>query len=523
MEVLGPFALFRDGLKRGNRVLLRGLLPEDCRRFYEATKARSESGESFAEATGSITRLLPGRVSRVRDQKLVSADLSQQNEPELLVVLYGHPHNGNSWSGLGNFVSIYHRFKRVLGDRIEFVFFGAVHEPTEQTQFATAMNMPWLIANPELGRRARMLSDLARFKETQLMVISRDGAPIISGNAEDLASSLKFIDQLGDLVGLMNPENPRAWKDRQHYHGAVRELKYAQSDTGPEMIGNPLRPITLREYGVGHVSASLTIDAAGKVAKVELLPRSDIPENLVGPLSTAIQRSAVFLPAMQGGRATPGIYEYDLVVPAVDVVAEADAAWLSGDPVQEVILNDWLGLRPIQVPESDFSDVAYTSVDGVMVMQSFEVSDTDVTKGEQMSAFTTNWFDAEGAGSLNPKEGDKVRVSGEVLEWERLSGELGFIDFQKGIGELEYTIGYGWIEFEVPQEMSAWLGIGSDDGLKVWHNGELVHDKWVRRTSRIDDDIVPLKLTPGRNTLLVKIQNAWGDWSFVSRLRIKTK
>ncbi len=158
-----------------------------------------------------------------------------------------------------------------------------------------------------------------------------------------------------------------------------------------------------------------------------------------------------------------------------------------------------------------------------MVMQAFEVSDTDVAKGEQISAFTTNWFNAEGAASVNPMVGQQVRVDGELLEWEAVTGELGLIDFQKGLGELEYTIGYGWIEFEVPMPKQAWLGIGSDDGIKIWHNGELVHDKWIRRNSLIDDDVVPLKLTAGRNTLMVKVQNAWGDWSFISRLRIRAK
>ena len=331
---------------------------------------------------------------------------------------------------------------------------------------------------------------------------------MLNGHAEDLASTLQFIDQLGGLVGLMNPANPRAWKDRQHYYGAVRSLQYAQRDTEPEMIGNPLRPVTLRDYGVGHISAELVIDAAGNVAAVELLPQSDVPADLINPLSTAIQRSAVFLPAMQNGQAAAGVYQYELTVPDEDTVVEADAAWLSGDTIHEVILNNWLVLRPIHVPESNFSDVSFTNEDGVMVMQVFEVSDTDVTKGEQMSAFTTNWFDAEGAGSLEPEAGQPVRVSGGILEWEALSGELGLIDLQEGLGELEYTIGYAWIDFEVPQEMPAWLGIGSDDGIKLWHNGELVHDKRVHRRSRIDDDIVPLKLAAGHNTLLVKIQNA---------------
>lgn len=523
VEVLGPFALFRDGAKRGNRVLLRGLSEEVCRRFYEETADRSELGPTFAQATGSLTRLFDGRVSRVRNEKLVPADLSGQAEPELLVVLYGHPHHGNSWSALRNFESVYHRLRRVLGERVEFIYFGAVNDSQAQMQFATKMHMPWLIADAELGRRARYLADLARSRETQLMVISRHGAPIINGHAEDLESTLKFIDELGGLAGLINPANPKSWKDRQHYFGAIRSLQYAQKSTGPEMLGNPLNPVTLREYGVGRIAADLTIDESGGIEHVALLPESMVPENLKAPLSTAIKRSGVFLPAYRHGKAEKDVYRYELEIPPEDVVAEADAAWLSGETMHEVILNEWFLLRPIEVPESNFSNISHTDEDGVMVMQAFEVSDTDVTKGEQMSAFTTNWFDEAGAASVNPMVEKQVRVDGTLLEWEAVTGELGLIDFQRGIGELEYTIGYGWIEFEVPTPKQAWLGIGSDDGIKIWHNGELVHDKWIRRNSLIDDDIVPLKLTAGRNTLMVKIQNAWGDWSFISRLRIRAK
>ena len=63
--------------------------------------------------------------------------------------------------------------------------------------------------------------------------------------------------------------------------------------------------------------------------------------------------------------------------------------------------------------------------------------------------------------------------------------------------------------------------MGSDDGIKIWLNGELVNDKWIRRISRIDDDIVPLRLKKGKNQLLIKIQNATGDWSFIYRLRTR--
>jgi hypothetical protein len=63
--------------------------------------------------------------------------------------------------------------------------------------------------------------------------------------------------------------------------------------------------------------------------------------------------------------------------------------------------------------------------------------------------------------------------------------------------------------------------LGSDDGVKIWLNGELVHDKWVRRPSRIDDDVVPLRLRQGANQILIKIQNATIHWSYIYRLRLR--
>lgn len=52
--------------------------------------------------------------------------------------------------------------------------------------------------------------------------------------------------------------------------------------------------------------------------------------------------------------------------------------------------------------------------------------------------------------------------------------------------------------------------IGSDDGLTVWRDGERVYDKWTARTSRLDDDVVPLRLRAGKDPFLIGIQNVKG-------------
>jgi CubicO group peptidase (beta-lactamase class C family) len=61
------------------------------------------------------------------------------------------------------------------------------------------------------------------------------------------------------------------------------------------------------------------------------------------------------------------------------------------------------------------------------------------------------------------------------------------------------------------------LGLGSNDAVKVWLNGTLVHEHWVMRPVRKDDDLVQLDLQPGRNTLLLKVLNGSGGWGFMCR------
>ena len=62
------------------------------------------------------------------------------------------------------------------------------------------------------------------------------------------------------------------------------------------------------------------------------------------------------------------------------------------------------------------------------------------------------------------------------------------------------------------------LGIGSDDSVKVWLNGELVHQNWTTRGVGIDNDRVPVTFKKGMNQLVLKIQNQGGPWGFCCRL-----
>ena len=179
-------------------------------------------------------------------------------------------------------------------------------------------------------------------------------------------------------------------------------------------------------------------------------------------------------------------------------------------------------LRPIPVPEKEFdSAIKNVGADGKVEFQSFEVNSGKVSRAAQMSAFNSDWFATAGTDSVRPKEGDRQRIDDKIeLTWEAVKAKDGFVDMQGGVVR-DYVVGYAWAEITMPAATDAWLGLGSDDGVKIWLNGEPVHDKWIRRQSRIDDDVVPLHLKQGPNRILIKIQNATIDWSFIYRLRLK--
>src|SRR5207245_737772 len=76
-----------------------------------------------------------------------------------------------------------------------------------------------------------------------------------------------------------------------------------------------------------------------------------------------------------------------------------------------------------------------------------------------------------------------------------------------------------YAEIEMPTASRAVLGLGSDDAVKVWLNGELVHTNWTLREFVADQDQVPIQLRQGRNRLLVKVYNGYNaPWGFGCRL-----
>lgn len=137
------------------------------------------------------------------------------------------------------------------------------------------------------------------------------------------------------------------------------------------------------------------------------------------------------------------------------------------------------------------------------------------SKESQRAAFETDYLGMASLGRI--QTGDSVSVNDTLMVWNKLVAPRKVVDLESEYGEREYVIAYASTEIRVPSSREALLAVGSDDGVKVWLNGELVHQYWGGRSLIPDEDLIPVRLHSGRNRLLLKIQQMEYDWGFSCR------
>ncbi len=112
---------------------------------------------------------------------------------------------------------------------------------------------------------------------------------------------------------------------------------------------------------------------------------------------------------------------------------------------------------------------------------------------------------------------DKVRIGDKEHQWTAFTSPGDTVDLTRSFGEKTYMTAYAWACLDMAGESRAILGIGSDDAVKVWLNGKLIHENWVQRGCTPDSDLVPVTFRKGRNQLVLKIQNGSDGWAFSCR------
>ena len=82
-----------------------------------------------------------------------------------------------------------------------------------------------------------------------------------------------------------------------------------------------------------------------------------------------------------------------------------------------------------------------------------------------------------------------------------------------GTGDINHHVAYGAINLDSPRRQETKMLAGSDDAVKVWLNGELVHSNPVDRPAGDFQDRFSVTLKKGINILLIAVYEAGGGWS----------
>lgn len=315
-EALGPFALFQTPTGAGRRLPWRALPQEECARFSEQMGAKPAPAARWADASGELTGRLRGYLRSFQDVNLVTANLDTRPEPEVLIVFIVENSASGSWDMITKAAPLYNALLERHGPRVAAIQYGVNHGAQEHGDMALRAKVPWLLVDHAEQPRIPSLFRLSPHRgDFALCALSRDGVPILLANNPDEAGVTQFFTDTNALLGLLRPSNPQSWPDRAYYLGAQHARQHQNDQAGPLLVGNPLVARKLKEAGIYRVEATIEVGADGKVTGVSVKDDGSIPTQMIPDLAKPLQRSAVFVPAVDHGQFVAGTYHYLLEVP----------------------------------------------------------------------------------------------------------------------------------------------------------------------------------------------------------------
>ena len=165
-----------------------------------------------------------------------------------------------------------------------------------------------------------------------------------------------------------------------------------------------------------------------------------------------------------------------------------------------VVWGPWYELRPIDHPPGAGSlDEVYAPERELRSMRPDEDGPKLDREFEGKGKTVITWQETEYRATEEDPLGDQVRI-----------------DFVRGLPaeRADLAVAYLYRTIDAAQALELPVLLGSDDGARIWLNGEIVFDMAVPRGWKEAENRIRLPLRVGRNHLLVKVANAGGAWAF---------
>jgi CubicO group peptidase (beta-lactamase class C family) len=158
--------------------------------------------------------------------------------------------------------------------------------------------------------------------------------------------------------------------------------------------------------------------------------------------------------------------------------------------------GDWVILGPFPNPER---------AEGAKDRGAFDVDYLKSIGGEAKARIT-----ASTTVTWTGPKGEVVKAAAKAIQIQGTT-----LDFCAHYKDTDHKLAYAYAEVESSADQEALFLIGSDDGVKVWVNGKLVHDNLIQRGLVARQDRFKAKLRKGTNSVLVKVENGLGGWALI--------
>ncbi|MBW7905518.1 MAG: HEAT repeat domain-containing protein [Phycisphaerae bacterium] len=341
-------------------------------------------------------------------------------------------------------------------------------------------------------------------------------AALLSAQAPDDRFEGSLVRVLGRLGG------PEAWaRVRAALDDKRAELRasaldalavWPSPDAAPDIIALAQQREDMREHvGLLRAAARLIGDDRGDAARrIGLLSDALRAARRVDEKRLLLSRLGQIADAAAFDALKPSLAD-------AETRAEAAAAVLS---VAEALL-------PAGWPAADAGLQLLASVELPATLRERWVELT--RRVDDFQGFVTHWSCAgpfTQAGKSGPDLMDvpfPPERPGQAVSWQPQPrsddpGEYWLADLNRSFGG-PHRAGYLAARVFSPAAQEARLELGSDDGVRAWLNGEVVHTNNALRGLQRGQDKVSVRLNQGWNVLMLKVVNAGGGWAACARLR----
>jgi len=122
-----------------------------------------------------------------------------------------------------------------------------------------------------------------------------------------------------------------------------------------------------------------------------------------------------------------------------------------------------------------------------------------------------------GEDAFEIQAGQTESFNNQSQSWFEYESETESVYLDKVVSNDNFVLAYAYCELQVKEDTPCLFAMGSNDGARVWLNGEEILNAPERRGIQIDGNLIPVVLRQGRNTLLVKIAETENLWGFTCR------